>query len=157
MNWDGVFSRLSRGSLKSGEITECEYRELLLGGDVTSRLGNMIELLREKKLVQLVKGAEFIDSITSEDRRYDKAIEKYNEISQSLEYEIEQIHLDNKPTYLSVYTALITHLNKHGRTMKYEELRRMFPMLTTQQVSWGMWEYEDAISHVFKEVEDKPA
>lgn len=157
MNWDGVFSRLSRGALKSGEITEDEYRELLLGEDVTSRLGNLIELLREKKLVQLVKGAEFIDSITPEDRRYDKAIEKYNGISKSLEYTQERIELDTKPTYLLVYMALVTHLKKHGRTMKYEELRRMFPMLIPQQISWGMWEYEDAISHVFEEVEDKPA
>ncbi|MEK4882597.1 MULTISPECIES: hypothetical protein [Paenibacillus] len=157
MNWDGVFSRLSRGALKSGEITEDEYRELLIGGDVTSRLGNMIEMLREKKLVQLVKGAEFIDSITPEDRRYEKAIEKYNGISQSLEYTPEQIQLDTNPTYLTVYTALITHLNKHGRTMKYEELRRMLPMLTPQQINWGMWECEDIISHVFEEVEDKPA
>lgn len=149
MNWDEVFSRLSKSALKQGELTEEEYRELLLGEDVSTRFKNMVELLREKKLAQLVKGAQFIESIGTEDPRYKKAVEKYNKISESLAYKPEYIEYDSRPTYLSVYGAMISHLNEYGRALKYEELRKMFPMLTAQQVKWGMFEFEDAISHVY--------
>ncbi|KWX71586.1 hypothetical protein AMQ84_27060 [Paenibacillus riograndensis] len=149
MNWDEVFSRLSKSALKRGELTEDEYRELLLGEDVSTRFRNMVELLREKKLSQLVKGAQFIESIGTDDLRYKKAVEKYNKISESLAYKPEYIEYDSRPTYLSVYAAMVYHLNEYGRTLKYEELRKMFSMLTAQQVKWGMFEFEDAISHVF--------
>lgn len=144
MYWENVFTRLADGARANGELTDNEYRELILTEDITERLDKLVDMLREKKLAQLVKGAEFIESITPEDPRYNKAIEKYTQISLSLEYQRGKIN--NSPSMFDIYSAMCDCYTKHKRVMKYEELRKKFPHHSIKQIEWGMMEFNQQLN-----------
>lgn len=146
MYWENVFTQIADGARLKGELTDDEYRELILTDDITDRLDKLVDILREKKLAQLVKGAEFIESITPADPRYNRAIEKYNKISESLEYERINININPIPSLYDIYKAMCECYINHNRIMKYEELRKKFPNHSIKQIEWGMMEFNQQIT-----------
>lgn len=144
MEWESVFTRIANGAREKKELTDDEYRELILVEDISERLERLVDVLREKKLVQLVKGAEFIESITPEDPRYERALEKYDKISESILYEREIV--SRSPSMFDIYNAMCECYTKNKRVMKYEELIKKFPNHTTGQVRWGMKEFQHQIT-----------
>ncbi|MEK5414477.1 hypothetical protein [Paenibacillus sp. FSL L8-0708] len=152
MDWEETFTRLALTAWQKGDLTEAEYRELHMAGNVQERMSHLADVLTEKRQAQVIKGAEFLESIGPNDPRWEKANVKYDGLVESIRY--KPISRDPelfRPSIFDAYNLMRDCYHKYGRIMKKEEIARKLPELAEWQIAWAIFEINIQLNPLGKE------